>query len=209
MDAERLHSDIRSQLREDPISAEHLDNQSDPKWTFNPMVYYPTLDASMFQIPEISNYVFFSTRTTTPFQVISVRRRPTSSPYAILLVRTSSLRQGLLQIVHHLFPCQTCAPQTYRLLKQLPIPEKPWNSISMDFIEKLLPSSSYTSILVIFDHLSKQSLFILTHDPLHHPNLHNSSFYMSFQARCPSHVTSITVWNSYHTSSGPSELHWT
>src|SRR5882724_2890021 len=35
-----------------------------------------------------------------------------SSPYAILLVRTSSLRQGLLQIVHHLFPCQTCAPQT-------------------------------------------------------------------------------------------------
>ena len=36
MDAERLHSDIQSQLREDPISAEHLDNQSDPKWTLNP-----------------------------------------------------------------------------------------------------------------------------------------------------------------------------
>src|SRR5882672_8765579 len=30
MDAERLHSDIRSQLRDDPISAEHLDTQSDP-----------------------------------------------------------------------------------------------------------------------------------------------------------------------------------
>src|SRR5882724_4743559 len=30
MDAEKLHSDIRSQLREDPISAEHLDKQSDP-----------------------------------------------------------------------------------------------------------------------------------------------------------------------------------
>src|SRR5882724_8281830 len=37
---------------------------------------------------------------------------PTSSPYAILLVQTSSLCQGLLKIVHHLFPCQTCAPQT-------------------------------------------------------------------------------------------------
>src|SRR5882724_6695003 len=37
---------------------------------------------------------------------------PSSSPYAILLVRTSSLRQGLLQIVHHLFPRQTCVPQT-------------------------------------------------------------------------------------------------
>src|SRR5882724_12102498 len=37
---------------------------------------------------------------------------PSSILYAILLVRTSSLHQGLLQIVHHLFPCQTCAPQT-------------------------------------------------------------------------------------------------
>jgi len=35
MDAEKLHSDIQSQLREDPISAEHLDKQSDP-WTLNP-----------------------------------------------------------------------------------------------------------------------------------------------------------------------------
>src|SRR5882724_1420493 len=37
---------------------------------------------------------------------------PTSSPYAILLVRTSSLRQRLLKIMHHLFLRQTCAPQT-------------------------------------------------------------------------------------------------
>ena len=36
MDAERLHSEFWSQLREDPISAEHLDNQSDPKWTLDP-----------------------------------------------------------------------------------------------------------------------------------------------------------------------------
>src|SRR5467141_5432999 len=36
MDAERLHSDIWSQLRDDPISTEHLDNQSDLKWTLDP-----------------------------------------------------------------------------------------------------------------------------------------------------------------------------
>src|SRR5882724_10872479 len=35
MDAERLHSDIRSQLREDPISTEHLNKQSD-SWTLDP-----------------------------------------------------------------------------------------------------------------------------------------------------------------------------
>src|SRR5882724_12973080 len=37
---------------------------------------------------------------------------PSSSPHAILLVQTSSLHQELLQIMHHLFPHQTCVPQT-------------------------------------------------------------------------------------------------
>src|SRR5882724_9608644 len=54
----------------------------------------------------------------------------------------------------------------YGLLKQLLIPKRPWNSISMDFFEKLPPSSGYTSILVIVDHPSKQSLFIPTHDTI-------------------------------------------
>src|SRR5882724_2424861 len=49
-----------------------------------------------------------------PFRSFWSDEDPTSSPYAILLVRTSSLRQRLLQIVHHLFLCQTCAPQTLR-----------------------------------------------------------------------------------------------
>src|SRR5882672_6870575 len=39
------------------------------------MVYYATSDTFMFQIPAISDSVFFSTRTTTPLQVISVRQR--------------------------------------------------------------------------------------------------------------------------------------
>src|SRR5882724_9802227 len=39
-------------------------------------------------------------------------KHSSSSLYAILLVRTSSLCQGLLKIMHHLFLHQTCAPQT-------------------------------------------------------------------------------------------------
>src|SRR5882724_3639382 len=68
--------------------------------------------------------------------------------------------------------CTTCSQakpvchKPYGLLKQLLIPKRPWNSISMDFIEKLPPSLGYTSILVVVDHLSKQSLFILTHDTI-------------------------------------------
>src|SRR5882724_5814141 len=40
------------------------------------MVYYTTLDTSMFQTLAISDYMFFSTHMTTPLQVISVRQRP-------------------------------------------------------------------------------------------------------------------------------------
>ena len=50
----------------------------------------------------------------------------------------------------------------YSLLKQLPIPKRPWNSISKDFIETLPMSSGCNSILVIVDRLSKQGIFILT-----------------------------------------------
>src|SRR6266481_3740670 len=68
--------------------------------------------------------------------------------------------------------CTTCSrakPQQHRpysLLKQLPAPEQPWNSIWMDFIEQLPSSSGYMSILVIVDHLSKQSLFIPMYDTI-------------------------------------------
>ena len=54
----------------------------------------------------------------------------------------------------------------YGLLKQLPIPEQPWNVISTDFIEKLPPSSGFDTILVIVDRLTKQSIFIPTVDTI-------------------------------------------
>ena len=59
----------------------------------------------------------------------------------------------------------------YRLLKQLPIPERLWNSISMAFIEKVPMSDSSDTILVIVDHLTKQSIFILTIDTITSPML--------------------------------------
>jgi len=48
-------------------------SQNHGPWT--PMVYYGTLDASMFWILEISNSMFSSTHMTTPLQDISVRWR--------------------------------------------------------------------------------------------------------------------------------------
>jgi hypothetical protein len=51
--------------------------------------------------------------------------------------------------------------QPYGTLQQLPIPERPWHSVSMDFIEQLPSSSDYSAILVIVDRLTKQALFLL------------------------------------------------
>jgi len=54
----------------------------------------------------------------------------------------------------------------YRSLKQLFIPEWPWNSISIDFIKKLLSSSRFDTILVIVNWLTKQAIFISAHDTI-------------------------------------------
>jgi len=61
----------------------------------------------------------------------------------------------------------------------------------MDFIEKLPPSSGYTLILVIVDHLSKQSLFILTHNTIMSPQLAQLFILHGFSKHSvPSHITS-------------------
>ncbi|KAJ3566498.1 hypothetical protein NP233_g6971 [Leucocoprinus birnbaumii] len=74
------------------------------------------------------------------------------------------------QVVEFCKSCVTCMRsksqqhKPYRNLKQLPIPERLWNSISMDFIEKLPTSSGSDTILVVVDRLSKQAIFIPTHN---------------------------------------------
>ena len=93
--------------------------------------------------------------------------------------------------------CTTCARskaprhRPYGLLKQLPIPEKPWNSISMDFIEQLPSSSSFTAILVVVDQLSKQSIFIPTHNTITSLELAKLFLLHVFSKHgVPAHVTS-------------------
>ena len=79
----------------------------------------------------------------------------------------------------------------FGLLKQLPILEKPWNSISMDFIEQLPPLEGFTAILVIIDRLSKQALFIPTHNTITSAELAKLFLLHVFSKHeVPAHVTS-------------------
>jgi len=48
------------------------------------------------------------------------------------------------------------------LLKPLPIPERPWESVSMDFIVGLPTSEGYNWLLVVVDCYSKHATFIAT-----------------------------------------------
>src|SRR6266581_2122696 len=89
------------------------------------------------------------------------------------LVRHDYTWPGIRTFVKdYMSSCTSCARaktprhKPYSLLKQLPIPECLWNSISMDFIEQLPSSSGFTSILVVVDCLSKQCIFIPTHDTI-------------------------------------------
>ena len=93
--------------------------------------------------------------------------------------------------------CMTCmhsklqCHRPYGLLKQLPIPEQPWNSISMDFMEQLPKLSRYTTILVVVDRLMKQAIFIPTHDTVTSADLTKLFVLHVFSKHgVPSHVTS-------------------
>src|SRR5258708_27062372 len=73
--------------------------------------------------------------------------------------------------------CATCTcaksqrHKHYGKLKQLPITSRPWSSISMDFIKQLPDSEGFSAILVIVDCLTKQVIFIPSHDTVNTPQV--------------------------------------
>lgn len=55
---------------------------------------------------------------------------------------------------------KTWKAKPYRFLQSLPIPETPWTSISMDYIEQLPELGGYDAVLVVVDRLTKMAHFL-------------------------------------------------
>ncbi|SOV08925.1 uncharacterized protein UDID_17787 [Ustilago sp. UG-2017a] len=72
-------------------------------------------------------------------------------------------------IADYVASCPVCARykaprhRPYGLLQPLATPDRPWGSISIDFIEGLPPSRNYDSILVIVDRLTKFAILAPTY----------------------------------------------
>src|SRR6266481_9672064 len=180
------------QLQSDPVALEHLSTDSDPCWVTSPnsllqledRIY--VLDTGNLQLCILQN------AHDHPLSGQSGQQK------TLHQVQHQSTWPGLPEFIKHYYKsCTACSwakPQwhkPYGLLKQLPVPDLPWNSISMDFIEKLPPSSGYTSILVIVDRLSKHSLFVPTYDTITSSDPPHLFVLPVFSKHgIPSHVTS-------------------
>ncbi|KAG0148043.1 hypothetical protein CROQUDRAFT_670173 [Cronartium quercuum f. sp. fusiforme G11] len=60
---------------------------------------------------------------------------------------------GRQKVNHNLYPPQG-------KLVRLPVPERPWSSLGVDFIVKPLLSDGFDSMIVVINHYSKGAHFI-------------------------------------------------
>ena len=166
MDTKKLHSNIQSSLRSNPIASVQLDSPS-PCWSVNSEGFL-LFDKKIY-VPDHSD-LRLCVLQYKPDHLISGHFRQN---WTLELVQQQyvwpKLRDSVKSYVKSCTTCMCSKSQRHRpygLLKQLPIPERPWNSISMDFIEKLPMSDGSNTILVIVDRLTKQSIFIPTIDTI-------------------------------------------
>ena len=163
MDIAKLHSDIVDALPSDSSVSGHLPEPLDPRWTLGSNGLL-RCDDRIF-VPD-SNDLHLCILQYHHDHILSGHFRQNKT---LQVIHQKYFWPNLWTFVQdYCKSCTTCmhskaqCHKPYRTLQQLPVPKKPWNSVSMDFIKQLPASSRFTSILVVVDHFSKQSIFILT-----------------------------------------------
>ena len=189
MDLKKLCSDIHSSLCLDPITSAQLDSLS-PCWSIDPKGFL-LLNKKKIYIPDTAN-LWLCILQYKHNHIISSHFGQNRT---MELVWHEYIWPKLCDsIKSHIKSCTTCMcsksqrHHPYGVLKQLLIPERPWNSISMDFIKKLPKSDGSNMILVIVDHLTKQLIFIPTIDNIISPVLANCSSSMSSPSMASPHM---------------------
>ena len=151
MDQEQLNSDILAALPDDPLFLAHQ-TEPKPRWSITPDGFFR--HDNLIYIPD-SNDLRLRVLRYKHDHILS--RHPGQNKTVDLICREYTwprLREFVKKYCKSCTTCMRAKPQwhkPYGLLKQLLIPERLWNSISMDFIETLPTSPGCDSILVIVD----------------------------------------------------------
>jgi len=150
MDLDTLHQDILLALPSDPIATKHT--SADGQWSTDPNSLL-LLDNRIY-IPSGGNLCTCVLQYN--YDLILAGHFGQNKILELVCCGYSwpSLRADVQQFCKSCITCMQSKPQhhkPYGSLKQLPIPERPWNSISIDFIEKLPLFSRFDTILVIVD----------------------------------------------------------
>ena len=143
MDIEKLHSNICS----NPIASAQLDSPS-PHWSINSKGLLLLNDK--IYIPNTSDLWLWILQYKHDHPISGHFRQNWTMELVWRKYIWPKLHDSIKSYVKSCTTCMHSKSQRHHpfgLLKQLPIPERPWNSISMDFIKKLPMSDGSNTIL--------------------------------------------------------------
>ena len=195
MDIDKLNKEIISALDTDVLAQSYLADINNTK--------YARWSKDTLGFIRIDQRIYVPLSGDLRLRVLQTYHdHPVSSHFGInktlaLLRREYTWPEVRTMVTDYCRSCTTCSQnkakrhKPYGLLRQLPVPSRPWNSISMDFIEHLPTSEGFTSILVVVDRFTKQGIFIPTYNTITSAQLAELFVVHVFSKHgVPSHVTS-------------------
>jgi len=148
MDLDTLHQDILLALPGDPIATKHI--SADGRWSIHPNSLL--LLNNRIYVPFAGNLRTYILQYNHDHILAGHFGQNKTLELVCHRYSWPSLHADVQQFCKSYITCMQSKPQRhkpYGSLKQLPIPERLWNSISIDFIKKLLSSSGFDTIFVV------------------------------------------------------------